>query len=132
MFQLPGCTTLPVNHAVEKTLTVRNSDPSDIIWAAQSVFSTHGCRFLGTNYPEWISFEKTPGEFSSLGPAGVGKARAVRVLLTLARVPGNKDCRIIPHVYSVSDTDDATYEIRGSGKPPWSSEFTLILREVAA
>jgi hypothetical protein len=77
-------------------------------------------------------FQKTPWEFSSLGPAGVGKARSVRVLLTLARVPRNKDFRIIPYVYSVSDTDDATYEIRGSGKPPWSSEFTLILREVAA
>jgi hypothetical protein len=113
-------------------ITVKNTNVSAILNAAQSVFSESGYTVSGSNYPQSVSFDKPSGSLGKLMYGSYGVTTTIRVTLSMIPLPGTNDYRLSPQVSRVSDAGEAGFEDSNKMLGLWSGEFKPLLRKVAA
>lgn len=131
-FLLTGCLTSPVSQSGGLgAVTVRDSNPTAIIGAAQSVFSESGYTVADVNYPDSISFDRAAGTFGEVMWGGWDSPTTIRATLVMTRLPQSNDYRISTRVAHVSDAGEAGFEDATPMLGLWSAEFKPLLKKIA-
>ena len=130
---LSGCLVSPVsNSGGIGSVTVKNSNPTAIVSAAQTVFSQSGYQLGPSNFPYSISFDKGSSRFANVMWGSFGNPQTIRARINISQVPGTNDYRLAPRVFSVSSAGEAGFEDSRPLMGVWSAEFGPLLRQVAA
>lgn len=127
-----GCLTQPVSSSGGiGSITVKNSNPSAIIAAAQEVFPNYGYSAHGGNGVSSVSFDKDSNKLANVIWGSYDCPQTIRVKVKIVQVPGTSDYRISPRVYTVSDKGEAGFESKRPLTSLWSLEFGPLLKKVA-
>jgi hypothetical protein len=128
-----GCLATPVSESGGPgAVTVTNTNPTAIIYAAQSVFAQYGYSSGYVNYPTSASFDKPAGKFGKAMWGGYDETTTVRVRLLLTPLPGGANYRLSTRVFTVSDAGEAGFEDKHALSGLWSGEFGPLLRQISA
>jgi len=130
---LTGCLTTPAASAGGfGSVTVKNSNPTAIIAAAQDVFPNYGYSPAFGNGISSVSFDKDSNKLANVLWGSYGCPQKVRVKLKIVQIPGTKDYRVIPKTYTVSDAGEAGFESKRALAGLWNAEFGPVLNKVAS
>ena len=130
---LTGCLTQPVaSSGGLGSITVKNSNPSAIISAAQEVFPNYGYTPHGGNGVSSVSFDKDSNKLANVLWGSYDCPQTVRVKVRIVQIPGTNDYRISPQVYTVSDKGEAGFESKRALAGVWGAEFGPLLKKVAS
>jgi hypothetical protein len=133
VFLVSGCLVSPVaNSGGLGSVTVKNSNPSAIVAAAQAVFPQSGYQIGPVNFPNSISFDKGSSRFANVMWGSYGNPQTIRVRVRISQIPGTNDYRLSPRVFSVSDAGEAGFDDARPLMGLWSAEFGPLLKQVAA
>lgn len=133
VFLASGCLVSPVsNSGGMGSVTVKNSNPSAIAAAAQTVFAQSGYHLGPANFPRSVSFDKGSNGFANAMWGSYGDPQTIRVRVKIVQVAGTNDYRLSPKVYSVSDAGEAGFDDPRPLAGLWSAEFGPLLKQVAA
>lgn len=128
-----GCLVSPVERSGGMgSVTVSNSNPSAIIAAAQSVFPRYGYRLTQVRFPNSVTFEKPSSGFANIMWGSFANPQTVRAKLQIVPIPGTRDFRISPRLFSVSHAGVGGFEDARAISGLWASEFRPMLRRIAA
>lgn len=128
-----GCLTQPVSSSGGLgSVTVKNSNPSAIISAAQDVFPNYGYTPHGGNGVSSVSFDKDSNKMANVLWGSYDCPQTIRVKVRIVQIPGSNDYRISPQVYTVSDKGEAGFESKRALAGVWGAEFGPLLKKVAS
>jgi hypothetical protein len=130
---LTGCLTTPISSSGGPgSITVKNSNPTAIISAAQEVFPDYGYSPHGGNGVSSVSFDKDSNKLANVLWGSYDCPQTIRVKIRIVQVPETNDYRISPKVFTVSDKGEAGFESKRALIGLWGAEFGPLLKKVAA
>lgn len=129
---LTGCLTTPVEKSGGLgSVTVTNSNPTAIIAAAQNVFPQYGYTLSGSHYPSSVSFNKDSDMTANVMWGSYGQPQTIHVKLSIIPIPGSKNYRLSPKVYTVTSQGEAGFESKRPLIGLWNSQFKPLLEQVS-
>lgn len=129
---LSGCLTQPVaSSGGIGSVTVKNSNLSAIIAAAQSVFPSYGYTCSGAGISS-VSFDKNSNQLANVLWGSYDCPQTIRVKVKIVQIPGTNDYRISPNTYTVSDAGEAGFESKRALMGLWNGEYGPLLNKVSA
>jgi hypothetical protein len=130
---LSGCLTTPVaSSGGFGSVTVKNSNPSAIIAAAQDVFANYGYSPASGNGISSVSFDKDSNKLANVLWGSYNCPQTIRVKLKIVSIPGTNDYRVIPKTYTVSNAGEVGFESKHALMGLWNSEYGPLLNKVSA
>ena len=128
-----GCLTQPVSSSGGPgSITVKNSNPTAIIAAAQEVFPDYGYSPHGGNGISSVSFDKDSNKLANVLWGSYDCPQTIRVKVRIVQIPGTNDYRISPKVFTVSDKGEAGFESKRALVGLWGAEFGPLLKKVSS
>ena len=129
---LNGCLVTPVEKSGGMgSVTVTNSNPQEIVEAAQNVFSQYGYSFSGSHYPTSVSFDKGSDKFANVMWGSYGNPQTIRVKVSIIPIPRSNNYRLSPRVFTVSSAGEAGFESKRPLVGLWNSQFGPLLQRVS-
>jgi hypothetical protein len=131
-FFLAGCLVTPVEKSGGiGSVTVKNSNPSAIISAAQSIFPNYGYTFHNARFPNSVSFDQPGNMTARILWGSYGQPQTLRVKVNISAIPGTSNYRISPKVYTVTSAGEAGFESKRPLLSLWNSQFSDIFQQIS-
>jgi hypothetical protein len=127
-FLLSACVT--ARPGGRGAVTVRKSNPSAIIIAAQSVFTHSGYSAGPVSFPDSVSFDKPTSVFGNLMWGTYDEKASIRVKISINQIPGTDDYVLSSNTYSVTSAGEAGFEDATKRSRLWFGEARRLLRQV--
>lgn len=131
---LAGCLVTPVSESGGMgSVTVINSNPGAIIAAAQSIFPDYGYSpAFGGDGVSSVCFDKNSNKVANVIWGSDGDPQTLHLKVKIVQIPGTNNYRISPKVSTISDQGEAGFESKHKLNGLWASQFSPIMKKVAA
>ena len=130
-FPSSGCLTTQVDQSEGLcSVTVKNSNPSAITAATQSVFPNYGYTCHSLKFHS-LSFDMSSDQFANIMWGSYDRPQTLRLKVTIIPIPGTNDYRISPKVYSVNEKGEAGFQNKRALSGLWGGEFGPLLKQIS-